>query len=84
MTEPDYTKKIPGQRYIYMMTEEELTELLTACCEVPLKPEAANEAWQELGYFYDFDYTTALPLDGYDDQRFFSAVAVEPEEKIPF
>lgn len=81
MTEPDYTKKIPGQRYIYMMTEGQLSELLGACT---LGSETAEGTWRILGSIYNFDYTTALPLEGYDDQRFFSAVAVEPEEEIPF
>ena len=77
-------------RINYVMSEDDLKELLEACKPVPCMmiggcapssvQENANRAWAKLGKKMGFDSMTVMPVQG-KGMRHFTAVPTETEEQ---
>lgn len=72
----------------YVMSEEQLKELIAACTPQPAimlqtglpmtQQESANRAWINLGKVMGFDGMTARPVEG-KSPRYFSAEEAPPQ-----
>lgn len=76
----------------FVMTDEQLAELLKACQPVPymvfggMEPRTpqqnANDAWRSLGEELGFKWETVRPVPG-KDERHFTAEPTEPKTGAP-